>query len=220
MQSFGCFQIATVDAGRFRLDGGAMFGVVPKALWSRALPTDGHNRVQLALRLLLIVDSSSERRRCILVDTGIGDKFDAKRVGQLGIEPPDGGLPAAVARAGIDPAGISDVIITHLHFDHAGGATQLGGDGRLRPTFPDATYHVQRRALKWAQHATERDAASFRESDFQVLAQRGHLHLLDGPQELFPGVSLLISEGHTVGQQIVLVDGGGDGKLQIGRAHV
>jgi len=118
----------------------------------------------------------------------------------------------ALRNAGVDPDTITDVILTHLHFDHAGGAT-TEHDGQYLPTFANATYHLQRRAWKWAEHPTERDSGSFRPADFQALAANGQLHLFDGPLELFPGIGLVVSEGHTVAQQLVLVDGNDDGKL-------
>jgi glyoxylase-like metal-dependent hydrolase (beta-lactamase superfamily II) len=205
--------IAAVDAGRFRLDGGTMFGAVPKVLWEQRIPADENNRVPMALRPLLVVDESGKNSRRILIDTGMGDKPDAQLGERFAVEPPEGGIRQAVRRAGVDPDQITDVILTHLQVDHAGGATQVGDDGELRPTFPEATYHLQRRAYKWAHHATERDRGWFREADFAVLASRGHLHMFDGPQELFDGLSLILSEGHTVGQQLPLIDGGDDGKL-------
>lgn len=226
MRAFGRFKVAAVDAGRVRLDAGVVFGVVPRALWSNHLDVDDQNRVTFALRPMLIVDDSGQKPRRILVDTGIGDKLDAKTAEQLGLEPPKGGLRQAVRRAGVEPDEITDVILTHLHIDHAGGATLVGKDGELAPTFPEATYHLQRRAFKWAQHPTELDRRSFREEDYASLASQGHLHLFDGPQELFDGLSLILSEGHTVGQQLPLLDGGDDGKLLLcadiipTRAHV
>lgn len=213
MRRFGRFQLAAVSAGRFALDGGAMFGIVPKPLWTRYVPADEANRIDLALRPLLIVDESVTPVRRVLVDTGIGDKFEAKQQAQFKIEAPEGGVRAALQAMGVEPDGITDVVITHLHWDHAGGATERAPDGTYRPTFANATYHVQRRAWKWAEHPTERDAGSFRLADYEPIATSGQLHLLNGPTELFPGVSLILSEGHTVAQQLVLLDGGADGKL-------
>ncbi len=212
MRRFGRFELTTVDAGRFGLDGGAMFGVVPKPLWSRSTPADDANRIDLATRLLFIEDTTTTQKRRILIDTGIGDKFPEKQKGQFKITQPAGGVREACTKAGIDPSTITDVILTHLHFDHAGGATTAKGDTYIA-TFENATYHLQRRAWKWAEHPTERDSGSFRPADFQALANNGQLHLFDGPLELFPGVSLIVSEGHTVAQQLVLIDGDNDGKL-------
>lgn len=189
-----------------------MFGVVPKPLWSRGTPADEANRIDLATRLLFIEDTTATRKRRILVDTGFGDKFPEKQRSQFKITQPQGGVREACVTAGVDPSTITDVILTHLHFDHAGGATMAKDDGYVA-TFENATYHLQRRAWKWAEHPTERDSGSFRTADFQALANNGQLHLFDGPLELFPGVSLIVSEGHTVAQQLVLIDGDDEGKL-------
>ncbi|MEM6731784.1 MAG: MBL fold metallo-hydrolase [Myxococcota bacterium] len=209
MQRFGRFQIAAVDGGSFGLDGGAMFGIVPRPLWEKAVPPDEKNRIKLATRCLLIVDEKEERR--ILVDTGIGDKFADKEKAIFDIQLPEGGIKGELKRLGVSAEDITDLIITHLHFDHVGGATEPGDDGAYAPTFPNATVHVQRRMWKWAEHPTEKDAGSFRRDTYEALA--GRLHLLDGPTELFPGLELIVSEGHTVGQQLPLLDGGDEGKL-------
>lgn len=212
MRRLGRFELAAVDAGTFWLDGGAMFGVVPRPLWQRSAPPDAENRVRLALRPLLVVDNCANPPRRILIDTGLSDKLPVQLVDRLHAEPPQGGLRGAIQRAGVDPDSITDVILTHLHFDHAGGATTRAS-GRLMPTFPRATYHVQRRALKWAEHAPEKDRRSYHPEDYEPLATSGVLHLLDGPCELFEGISLVMSEGHTVGLQLPLIDGGDDGKV-------
>lgn len=212
MRKFGRFNLTSIEAARFALDGGAMFGIVPKPLWSRSTPADDLNRIDMAARLLVIEDTTTTQKRRILIDTGIGDKFAEKQNTQFRIEQPAGGVEEALQLQGIDASTITDVILTHLHFDHAGGATELTENGYM-PTFENATYHVQRRAWKWAEHPTERDSGSFRPADFQALAANGQLHLYDGPQELFPGVQLMVAEGHTVAQQLVLLDGGDDGKL-------
>lgn len=224
MRTLGRFRVHALDTGWQRLDGGAMFGVVPRPLWERQIPPDAKNRIRLALRCLYLDDG--ERR--VVIDTGIGDKFDAKQNDIYGVEPAPG-IRQALLAEGLDCRAVTDVILTHLHFDHAGGATMkraqsaastpTGEASRptptvdFEPTFPNATYHVQRRALAWAQHPTEKDRASFRPSDWEPLVREGRLHLINGPGELFEGMSLVLSEGHTVAQQLVLIDGGNDGKL-------
>jgi len=207
---FGRFELTAVDGGRTWLDGGAMFGVVPRPVWAKEFPPDEENRIELVMRPLLVTDEKLGRR--ILIDTGIGDKFGQRMSERLRIALPEGGLTAAVQRAGVPADQITDVILTHLHFDHAGGATREI-DGVVRPTFPNATYHLQRRALKWAEHAPEKDRRSFYGRDYEVLAAEGQLHLLDGPMELFEGIDLILSEGHTVGMQLPLIDGGAEGKV-------
>jgi glyoxylase-like metal-dependent hydrolase (beta-lactamase superfamily II) len=201
--SLGRFRVHEVRDGTFALDGGAMFGVVPKALWSRHCTPDAQNRIRLALRCLLIEDG--ERR--ILVDVGIGTKADDKQRALYAIDQSAYDLDRELARAGASREEITDVVLTHLHFDHAGGTTRLEGD-RLTLSFPRATHHLQRRNWKWARQPSDKDAGSFRAENFALLEKSGRLHLLEGHTELYPGVELFISEGHTVGLQLVrLTDG-------------
>lgn len=213
MRAFGRFTLTKVDAGRYWVDAGALFGIVPKPLWQRFATADELNRVELALRPLLVLDDTPGARRRVLIDTGIGDKVPAKRREQLRLASPEGGIREAVRRAGCDPREVTDVVLTHLHSDHAGGSTRRNERGELVPTFENATYHVQRRAWKWAHAPTERDHASFDEADFAPLAGAGCLHLLDGPEELLPGFVLMLSEGHTPALQLPLIDGAESGKL-------
>jgi glyoxylase-like metal-dependent hydrolase (beta-lactamase superfamily II) len=195
----GPFALHAIRDGSISLDGGAMFGVVPRVLWERQLPPDARHRVQLALRCLLIV--SGDRR--ILVDTGAGTRWDGKHRDMYGIDHKDSDLERSLAAAGFTKESITDVVLTHLHFDHAGGTT-TGPDAHL--TFPNATWHLQRRHWKWAHHPSEKDKGSFRSQDFAALEKSGRLHLLEGGTELIPGVHLFISEGHTVGLQLVRVE--------------
>ncbi|MCC6811612.1 MAG: MBL fold metallo-hydrolase [Deltaproteobacteria bacterium] len=208
MKRFGRFQLAEIQTGWQRLDGGAMFGVVPKALWNKLIPADDRNRIPLALRALYI--DTGDRK--VVVDTGIGEKFDDKQKDIYGAESFPGGLRGTMQKLGLDYRAVTDCILTHLHFDHAGGATTLGANG-YEPTFPNADYYLQRRALEWAENPTEKDRVSFRPDDWQSLIASGRLQLLDGPTEVLPGVSIVISDGHAVAQQLVLVDGGEGHKL-------
>ncbi len=199
----GRFTLHEVRDGTFALDGGAMFGVVPKPLWSKKLPADDRNRVPLALRCLLIEDG----KRKILVDDGIGQKWDAKQKEIYAIDHSAHDLDRELARAGVTREQVTDVILTHLHFDHAGGTTRQEG-GALALSFPNATYHLQRRNWKWAHQSSEKDAGSFRAENFDLLEKSGRLHLLEGATELYPGVELLLFEGHTVGLQLPRVSDG------------
>jgi glyoxylase-like metal-dependent hydrolase (beta-lactamase superfamily II) len=195
--SLGRFTLHEVRDGTFALDGGAMFGVVPKPLWSKQLPADERNRVPLALRCLLVVDGA----RSVLIDDGIGAKWDAKHREMYGIDQSRFDLDRELARAGTSREAITDVVLTHLHFDHAGGTTRLEGGERVL-SFPRATYHLQRRNWKWAHQPSDKDRGSFREENFDLLERSGRLHLLEGQTELYPGIELLVSEGHTVGLQL------------------
>ncbi len=194
----GDWKFRTFTDGLFRLDGGSMFGVVPRILWEKQHPPDEQNRIQLTLRCL-VVDMEDRR---VLVDTGIGDRWDDKGHRIFAIERRPGHLLGEMVADGISPESISDVILTHLHFDHCGGAVRAG-DERPLPTFPKARHWIQKQQWEWANHPTERDRASFRQEDFRPLEEAGLLELVDGGQEIFPGVRVTPISGHTPGQQMV-----------------
>lgn len=192
----GHFTVHAVDDGTMALDGGSMFGVVPRALWERRYEPDERNRITLSLRCMLIIDGS----RKILVDVGIGTRWDGKsrELYDLG----NSTLDEELAQAGVTRAEITDVVLSHLHFDHAGGTADPSATLR----FPNATFHLQRRHWKWAHTPSEKDAGSFRAGDFAPLEKSGRLHLLEGNTELYPGVHLFVSEGHTVAMQLVRLE--------------
>ncbi len=203
----GEYELHAIETGRFALDGGAMFGVVPYALWTKTNPPDARNRITLAARALLVVG----RGKSILVDNGNGSKFNDKL---LDLYPPDRSryeLRQSLARHGISPADITDVILTHLHFDHAGGSTYLE-DGELKPTFPAARYYLQKAHWEQAMHPTEKDRASFMKDDFMPLKDHGVLELVDGEFELFPNIHLNVMNGHTTAQQLPKIS---DGKTTV-----
>ena len=194
----GDWHFRTFHDGRFKLDGGAMFGVVPKVMWEKKHPADEFNRIDLDLRCLLV--DHGDRR--ILVDNGMGDRWDAKKIGVFGLVRRPNQLVAELAEAGITTDSITDVILTHLHFDHAGG-TFREADGQLEPVFAKARHWVQKRHWEWAGNPSERDRASFRRDDFSGLKADGLLELVDGNQEIMPGVRVTVINGHTPGQQMV-----------------
>ncbi len=189
--------------GDFRLDGGAMFGVVPRVMWERHHPPDGMNRIAMTLRCLLA--ECGERR--VLVDTGIGDRWEDKHREIFAIERGQGHLVGELAAAGVSPDSITDVVLTHLHFDHCGG-TIRAVDDRLEPMFPNAKHWVQEKHWRWAHQPTDRDKASFRVDDFGPLEAAGLLELVDGAREILPGVKVSPVNGHTTGQQLVEFDTG------------
>jgi len=200
----GHYHLTTIETGEFALDGGAMFGVVPKTLWQRELPADDRNRVRLALRALLLEEVDGPAR--ILIDTGVGEKWPAKLADVFGVDHTRLSLEAGLATRGLTPGDITHVLLTHLHFDHAGGAT-IRRDGELVPAFENARYFVQRRNLEWAQAPSERDRASYREENFEPLLRCGVLELLDGAGTWMDGIDLVLSHGHTEAMQLPVISG-------------
>ena len=201
------WNVRALSTGRFRLDGGAMFGNVPKVLWSRKHAADDKNRIELDLRVLLVEGFG----RRVLVDTGTGNQWDAKEQAIFDVAVADEpGVCSALRAAGVDPAEITDVVITHLHFDHAGGVTRRGPDGPTL-TFPKARHHVQRANMETASAPNEREKASYLVRTVGPLAG-ADLHLVDGAEEILPGLFVEPSDGHTTGLQTVRV-GAGDGAV-------
>ncbi|MFT7618639.1 MAG: glyoxylase-like metal-dependent hydrolase (beta-lactamase superfamily II) [Planctomycetota bacterium] len=198
----GSYDLTAVEAGTMKLDGGAMFGSVPKALWQREHPADDSNCIQLSCRILMI----KGKDRLLIVDSGMGDKWTAKERTIFGIAPDYPPLETALARAGFDPNDVTDVIITHLHFDHAGGLTRHDQDGNLTPAFPKAVHWLQSSNLENAKNPNPRERASYRSENFDFLEQVD-LRLLNGASEIAPGIDVFISNGHTQGMQLVRVSG-------------
>lgn len=199
----GPYELHAIETGRFALDGGAMFGVVPRPLWEKTNPPDGKNRITLAARALLLRGNG----RTVLIDTGNGAKFNEKLTSIYRIDMSGFDLVSSLARHGVAPADVTDVILTHLHFDHAGGSTTLS-DGEVVPTFPRARYCVQREHWLAAQRPTERDTASFFPEDFMPLHQRGVLDFTEGEGEILPGVTVTLVHGHTAALQCPLISDG------------
>jgi len=198
----GDFKLYSLFDGYFGLDGGAMFGVVPKPLWEKTNPPDERNRIKLALRPLLII-TPKER---ILIDTGIGDKYDQKFADRYRIERLDN-LHNSLKNNGLDERDISMVILTHLHFDHCGGSTRNEG-GKIVPTFPNARYFVQEAEWNEALNPNRRSRASYLPENFLALKEAGQLELLNGSVEILPGIELIHTGGHTRGMQIVKISSG------------
>src|SRR5512143_803368 len=164
MLRLGRWEVAAVQDGTFALDGGSLFGIVPRSLWAKQAPPDPQNRVRLAARCLLAVDADGRRR--VLVDDGIGTGWEPAWGARYGVDQSGGGLEAGLRAHGLSRADITDVVLTHLHFDHAGGTVRPGPGGRPEIGFPRATIHVQRRAWQWAKAPTEHDWAEFRPECF------------------------------------------------------
>lgn len=190
---------------RFRLDGGAMFGHVPKVVWSRMIETDAENRIQLACKPLLLQHPSG---RIALVETGMGTKWNAKERAMYALEVED--FDALLAPHGIARGDVTDVILTHLHLDHAGGATRLAEDGAtIVPAFPNARHHVQRGEWEVAQKPDPRSRPSYRPENYEPLHAAGLVDFVDGEAEILPGVRVIPTPGHTRFHQTVRIETGG-----------
>jgi glyoxylase-like metal-dependent hydrolase (beta-lactamase superfamily II) len=209
-RTLGRWRIHALQAGGQKLDGGAMFGVVPKPLWERRIPADERNRIQLGMRCLLVEHDDG----LVLIDNGAGNKENPKFHDIYGIENAgaDGRtlLEDALASLGFAPGDVTLMIDTHLHFDHAGGNTWVDPAGVVQPTFPHARYVVQRGELEWATHTNERTAASYFPHNWEPVRAAGRLDLLDGEVELRPGIRVMPTPGHTPHHQGVLLSSGGE----------
>ena len=199
----GKYELHKIETGTFGLDGGAMFGIVPRTLWSKLNTPDDENRIDMALRSLLITGG----KRNILVDTGIGSKFPEKYKKMYKIDQVTFNLNSSLKKFNLETKDITDVILTHLHFDHAGGATGIER-GEHNLTFPNATYYVQKTNYEWAINPSDKDRGSYMKGDFVPIAEKGKLQLVEGRAEIFPQIEVFVSNGHTVGQQLVKLSTG------------
>ncbi|MBI5464671.1 MAG: MBL fold metallo-hydrolase [Ignavibacteriales bacterium] len=199
----GPYEVHSIETGRFRLDGGAMFGVVPWVFWSKTNPPDERQRIELAARCWLIRGNG----RTILVDNGNGDKWNDKLRDIYHLDNTQSTLEGSLARHNVRRQDITDVVLTHLHFDHAGGSTKKE-NGKLVPAFPNAKYYVQKKHWENAQQPTDKDRASFMGDDFLPLQAEGVLEFIDGEGEIFPGIDVLVTHGHTQAQQLPKISDG------------
>lgn len=192
-------RLQAVVESRFGLDGGAMFGIIPKPLWERSNPADPRNRIEMAARCM-VLDLPGHR---VLVDAGMGEKWSDKERDIFRVTHPDGGLRANLLAQGIDPDSITDVVLTHLHFDHIGGLTHLNLEGNLVPTLPRATHWVQREQWVWAHHPSARDAGSYRPENFACLGGPNGppLRLVDGHDRILDAIEVFSLRGHSPGMQ-------------------
>jgi methylmalonyl-CoA epimerase len=203
-RQLGALELITLSDGFFHLDGGAMFGVVPRTLWQKRLPPDDRNRITMGLRPLIV-----RGERTMLIDAGCGGKMETKSAEIYGLERRYH-LDHALAEAGLTPDDIDIVLASHLHFDHAGGFTSRLDDGRLVPRFPRARYIVHRQEWDDATHPHQRNRASYLQEDFVPLAEAGVLDLVGDEAEVMPGVRLRRSGGHTAHHQVVMIESQGE----------
>lgn len=200
----GKYNIYSIQTGLFRLDGGAMFGVVPKPLWSKTNPADDRNRIDMCMRSLLLV---SDKKK-VLIDNGIGYKMPDKLNDIYGVDHSQFTLEKELFKLGLLPEDITDVILTHLHFDHAGGSTYIDDEGKLKLTFPNAVHYVQDKQWNWANNPSERDKASFMPENFLLINEKGSLNLLKGDSSFDENIEAIVINGHTPGQQMVKISDG------------
>jgi glyoxylase-like metal-dependent hydrolase (beta-lactamase superfamily II) len=206
----GRFRVHAIQAGGQKLDGGAMFGVVPKPLWERRIPADERNRIQLGMRCLLIEHDLG----LVLIDNGVGNKENQKFHDIYGVEnqgsaPGTTRLEDGFAALGFSTNDVALMIDSHLHFDHAGGNTRKIGD-KLELTFPKARYVVQKGEYHYATHTNERTAGSYFPHNFVPVAEAGRYDFVDGEKEIAKGLTLIPTPGHTPHHQGILIDGGGE----------
>jgi len=197
----GPYNLRAVDAGSFKLDGGAMFGVVPRVIWQKTNPADENNRIDMVTRCLLIEGPEGP----ILVDAGLGDKGDNKFRKIFAQEEVPDGLSGELFRLGLRPADIKHVIITHLHFDHVGGLTARDEGGNPQPLFPNAVHWFQKGQLEWARNPSLRDRASYQPANWEPVIEAGLDRIIEGDQEILPGIKVRLVHGHTPSMQLVEV---------------
>lgn len=206
IMKIGDYEIHTVQTGLFKLDGGAMFGVVPKNLWQKTNPSDEMNRIEMCTRALLLVSGN----RKILVDTGIGYKLSEKLNAIYSVDFSEYTLESGLAAHGLSPEDITDVILTHLHFDHAGGSTKYDENMKPVPAFANAVYHVQKKQYEWAVNPTDRDKASFFPENYVPLSDSGRLAFTDGEHRFDDTITLHPVNGHTSYMQLVKISDGNE----------
>lgn len=207
----GPFSLFTIETGRFRLDGGAMFGVVPKTLWERKIEADGRNRIPMAMRCLLI--QSHNTGKIYLVDNGIGTKFNKKMEEIYQVDHEHSNIVNSLTYHGFEPEDVTDIIFTHLHFDHCGGTTYYADDGSIRHTFPKARYHVTKTHWETATSPNAREKASFYDDNIGPIGEWEQFRLVEDGHVFEEELSTLVVNGHTIGQQLPFLHA--DGKTVV-----
>jgi len=206
----GNYEIIPLETATFKLDGGAMFGIIPKPLWEKTNPADEKNRITLGARTLILKKSN----RIILIDTGMGNNWEAKFEKIYDVEK-EKSIGKVLSSVGIKPEDVTDVILTHLHFDHTGGSTCREGNEWV-PTFVNAKYHIQKAHYQWALKSSERDRGSFIQNRFVPLARHGVVNFVEGNFILDDNIELITVEGHTISQQLVKISDGNKTILHCG----
>ena len=202
----GDFEISHIRYGIYRWDGGALFGVVPKTLWSRKAAADDLNRIELAFNCYLVRTSD----HTILIETGNGDKMDARARARMDVPPDAEPLPAVIASHGFDPESVDIVINSHLHWDHCGGNTLLTGGLPARPAFPRARYFASRPEWEHAHERLARDSVSYIDANYDPLVESGQMTLVDGDWEVAPGIWMRRAPGHNRDMMVITAASGGE----------
>jgi glyoxylase-like metal-dependent hydrolase (beta-lactamase superfamily II) len=202
---FGEFELFIVSDGTFRLDGGAMFGTIPKVLWEKTNPADDRNRILLGLNCLLIRTPTES----ILVDTGLGAVYDEKFAFLYDVDKAETDLLRSLLRLRVRAEDITKVILTHLHFDHCGGNCIQDGSGELIPTFPNAVYYINQDELAYAKQPDPRSRPSYLPHTWEPLETRGKVVLTSADEEIMSGITVMSSPGHTQNHQSIMVRSGG-----------
>ncbi|KAA0237798.1 MAG: MBL fold metallo-hydrolase, partial [Chlorobiota bacterium] len=198
----GKYKLGIINSGSFGLDGGAMFGIIPKPLWQKTNPADDVNRVRLATRNLLLESDSKK----IIIDTGMGSKWDEKSKNIYAIDEMLS-MNSALESKGLKAEDITDVFLTHLHFDHTGGST-FSVNAKFQPAFPNAKYYVQKQNYEWAINPSDRDRGSYIKENFQPLMDEGVLKFTNGNSMFDDEIEFLVINGHTFGQQMIKISDG------------
>ena len=198
----GKYKLSIIESGFFALDGGAMFGIIPKALWQKTNLPDEANRIKMSTRHLLLESDSKK----ILIDTGMGDKWDNKMKAIYAVDDKIS-MNSTLAQKGLSTEDITDVILTHLHFDHSGGST-VSLNGKLEPAFLNAKYYVQKQNFDWAINPSDRDKGSYIKENFQPLFEAGVLNFVSGNEKFDDEIDFIVVNGHTFGQQMVKISDG------------
>lgn len=195
-------KLYSINTGHFKLDGGAMFGVVPKTIWNKLNPADENNMCSWAMRCLLVEDGN----RLILVDNGMGDKQDAKFFSYYYLHGNDS-LEKSLEQYGFHPDDITDMVLTHLHFDHCGGSIRYNQDrSKLEPAFKNAKYYCNAKHWEWAIHPNAREKASFLKENILPIRESGQLNFIDSNTELIPGFRFMEVNGHTEAMMLPIID--------------
>ena len=192
--NIGGYELYSIETSGFSLDGGAMFGIIPKPMWEKEAPADDQNRITMVTRSLLLVGHNKK----IIIDTGNGDKWQDKLKSIYNIDTKTINLKTSLTKYGFKPEDITDVFCTHMHFDHIGGNTKIKS-GEVVPTFPNAKYWMSKENWELANHPSQKDAGSFIEHDWKVLAENQMIEIIDGKEPFIEGIETFVTYGHTPG---------------------